>query len=355
MTMKRIMLATTALLAGLTLRAAPQKSVAGAAPGGQSPYATDAYPGFDGLDEIKKPERREKSWWFGVKRDTPAEQYAYAKDLESNGDLAGAAKACDALVREWPSSLEAPQAQLRFAKILAQQEDYEEAFKQLEYMFDFYARDCPYQELVDWGYQLVNTMVDKKKTWFGFTFLSNRLVRQHYESIVRRAPGASYVAEAMLKIAKLREDDQEYEEAQKVYAMLQSKYPLRPEARLAGYREAAARMWLCRRLAYNQARCKDSLSFLRHLMARYPDLEQTAEVKAWETELVDYMAEDAYQHAKSYDNKRRTRHAARSSWELFLKNYPESSHADEARARILELSTDPAAANVFRVGGEDNN
>ena len=137
MTTKRIVLVTTALLAGLALRAAPQTSVAGAAPGGQSPYATDAYPGFDGLEEIKKPERREKSWWFGVKRDTPAEQYAYAKDLESNGDLAGAAKACDALVREWPSSLEAPQAQLRFAKILAQREDYEEAFKQLEYMFDF--------------------------------------------------------------------------------------------------------------------------------------------------------------------------------------------------------------------------
>ena len=93
--------------------------------------------------------------------------------------------------------------QLRFAKILAQQEDYEEAFKQLEYMFDFYARDCPYLELVEYGYKLVNTMRDKRKTWFGFSFLSNTQIRRNYESIVRRAPGAAYVPEAMLKIAKL--------------------------------------------------------------------------------------------------------------------------------------------------------
>ena len=343
--MKRILL-TAALVAcaAFSLPAAAPRTVAGAAPGGQSPYATDAYPGFDGLDEIKKPARREKSWWFGVKRETPAEQWAFAQELEESGDFKGAARACDALVREWPSSREAPQAQLRFARILAKNlEDYEEAFAQLEYLLDFYSRDCPYLELVEYGYQLVNTMVDKKKSWFGFSFLSNRLVRQHYESVVRRAPGASYVPEALLKIAALREEDQQYEDAQQVYSMLQSKYPLRDEARIAAYREARARMWLCRRLAYHLNRRKDSQSFLRHLLVRYPNLPEMEEIKEWDKELGNYMAEDAYQHAKSYDNKRRTRHAALSAWEVFLKSYPDSPHAEEVRARIAELATAPVA------------
>ena len=190
--------------------AAPSRTVAGASTGGNSPYATDAYPGFDGLDDIPKPERREKSWWWWrhAKRDTPAAQYAYAQELEAEGDYDGAAKACDALVREWPACAEAPQAQLRYVRLLATNlEDYEEAFEQLEYLLDFYSRDCPYLELVEYGYKLVNTMVEKKKSLFGFTFLSNRTVRQHYESIVRRAPGAPYVREALLKIADLREQD----------------------------------------------------------------------------------------------------------------------------------------------------
>jgi len=342
--MKKMMILAAALLAGSALQAAPAKTVAGAAPGGRSPYATDAYPGFDGLDDIKKPERREKSWWFGVKHSTSAEQYAMAKDLEEKGDFKAAAKAFDALVREWPSSLEAPPSQLRFAKILAKNlEDYEEAFKQLEYLFDFYSRECDYQELIKYGYQLVNTMVVKKKSIFGLSFLSMRLVRQHYESLVRRAPGADFVPEAMLKIAQIREDEQEYIEAQGVLSSLQSKYPLRPEARTAAYREARVRMWLCRRLAYNRTRCLDSRNFLRYLMTRYPDLEQMEEIKTWEKELVDYMAEDAYQQAKSYDNRRRTRHAAQAAWETFLKDYPDSPHTEEVKARIAELAAAPAA------------
>ena len=341
--MKRILFIAAVALCVLA-QAQQQRTIAGASPGGNSPYATDAYPGFDDVDDSKPPERREPSWlwWRRPKKSTPAEQYAYAKELEAAEDFSGAASACDALVREWPSSVEAPQAQLRFAKILAtEQEDYVEAFAQLEYLFDFYARDCPYLELVEYGYKLVNTMRDKKKTWFGLSFLSNKQVRRNYESIVRRAPSAPYVPEAMLKIAELREEELEYEEAVKVYESLSTKYPLRTEARTAAYREARARMWLCRRLAYNMSRCGETRGFLRQVMKRYPDIEQMDELKAWLEELEKYMDEAAYKNAKSYDSRRRTAHAARSAWELFLKEHPASPHADEARARIAELSAAP--------------
>ena len=333
-----------ALVAVSSPAATPSRTVAGASTGGNSPYATDTYPGFDGLDDVKKPERREKSWWFGVKRETPAGQFQYAQELEAEGDFKGAAKACDALVREWPACAEAPQAQLRFVRLLAKElEDYEEAFEQLEYMLDFYSRDCPYLELVEYGYKLVNTMVEKKKSLFGFSFLSNRLVRQHYESVVRRAPGASYVPEAMLKIADLREQDQHYEDAVLVYAQIQTKFPLRPEARTAAYLEAKARMWLCRRLAYNAVRCRDTEGYLEMAMQRYPDLEQIAELREWASELKGFRGEDAYKKASFYDNGRRTRHAARTSWEKFLAEYPDSPHAEAVRVRIAELA-DPAPA-----------
>lgn len=340
--MKRIVLPVVVVFCAFA-QAQQQRTVAGASPGGNSPYATDAYPGFDDLDDSKPPQRREPSWWWWrrVKKATPVEQYAYAKGLEAATDFSAAARACDALVREWPSSVEAPQAQLRFAKILAEElEEYEEGFLQLEYLLDFYARDCPYLELVEYGYKLVNTMRDKKKTWFGFSLLSARQVRRNYESIVRRAPSAPYVPEAMLKIAELREEELEFEEAVKVYEALSAKYPLRSEARTAAYREARARMWLCRRLAYNMVRCDETCGFLRQTMKRYPDIEQIDELKTWLAELEKYMDEAAYRKAKSYDSRRRTVHAARAAWELFLREHPASSHADEVRARLAELSVD---------------
>lgn len=334
--MKKIVCFVAMAVLTASLPAVPR--VAGAGVGGASPYATDAYPGFDGLDDIPHPERREKSWFLSVKRETPAEQYALARELEGAGEFKDAVKACDALVREWPAAPEAPRAQMRMATILARDlGEYEDAFDALEYLLDFYPKDCPYGELVERAYQLVNVMVKERKSFLGFSFLSNRLVRQHYESIVRRAPGAPYVPEAMLRIADLREQDNHYEEAVQVYSSLQNKYPQSKEAVLAVYLEARARMWLCRRLAYNIPRCKDTASYLKMALQRHPDHDQADELKAWQEELTQYMAEDAYTRAKFYDAKQRTRHAAIASWERFLKDYPTSSHADDVRARIEQL------------------
>ena len=126
-----------------------------------------------------------------------------------------------------------------------------------------------------------------------------------------------------------------------MYEAIATKYPLRIETRTAAYREARARMWLCRRLAYNMVRCNETRGFLRQTMKRYPDIEQMDELKAWLEELEKYMDEAAYKNAKSYDSRRRTPHAALAAWELFLKEHPASPHADEARARIAELSAAP--------------
>ena len=42
--------------ASLAALADPPRNVAGSAFAANSPYATDAYPGFDGLDDVPKPE-----------------------------------------------------------------------------------------------------------------------------------------------------------------------------------------------------------------------------------------------------------------------------------------------------------
>ncbi len=338
--MKRSLLAAMVLVAGAVC-AAPGHRVAGSGLGGNSPYATDAYPGFDGLDDLPKPERREKawfSWWLSVARPTPAEQFAYAKELAEANDFKQACKMCDALVREWPASKEAPQAQLMFAMLLAKSmQEYDEAYEQLGYLLDFYPRSCAYAELVEYQYKLVNLMLREKRTFLGMSFTSTRVMRQRYEMVVRRAPGAKYVPEAMLKIADLREQDQQYEEAVLVYASLMSRFPGSPEADAAAYLQAKARMWLVRRLAYNLPRCKDTASYLNLTLKRMPDHANAEEMKGWLDELRTYMAEDAYVRAKFYDSRQRTSHAAAASYERFLEEYPESVHAEEVSRRLDEL------------------
>ena len=317
--------------------AEPHRGVAGSSFAANSPYATDAYPGFDGLDDLKRPEKKDKSWFNWVDRATPAEQYELAKELEAASSFRKARRACDALVREWPAAAEAPHAQLRIVKIYAHEKDYDDALEELEYLLDFYPSEVPYLELVEYLYKLTNLMVKEKKTMFGLSFTSDRVVRQHYESVVRRAPRASYVPETMLKIADLREQNDEYEEAVQVYNQLIMKFPKTAEAEAAVYLQAKARMWLCRRLSYNIPRCVDTQKYLKMMIADHPRHDRVDEMKEWLAELDKHLESDAYRRAKFYDSKQRTPHAAAAAWQRFLKDYPLSPHADEVRARIETL------------------
>ena len=339
----RIAVVVLLLTAMLSIEASPQR-VVGSGPGGYSQWATDQYPGFDGLDTLPAPEKKEKGWlseWLGVgspEGDTALEQMSVAKGLEEKGEYKDAVKAYDVLVREWPASVEAPEAQYRMAKLLETNlGEYADAYEEYSYLLDFYPRECPYADVVEAQYKLVNLLYDTRRVFLGMSFTGNRELRQSYERIVRRAPGAVYVPEAMLKIADLREQDTDYEESISVYSTIRSRYPGTDAARIALYREAKARMWLVRRLAYNLPRCKDTESYLKLAIRNDPSHPDVEEMRTWLKELSDYLAEDAWTRAKFYDTRMRTRHATIAAYERFIAEHPDSSYADEARSRIAVL------------------
>ena len=343
----RCAIAAVLAVASVGAFAAQNQRVVGSGIGGNSEWATDQYPGFDGLDDLPTPEKKDKGWlwrWFGVGKpaqESAAQQLEWAERLEAQEDFKGAVKAYDSLVREWPASPEAPLAQFKLAYVLVERlQEYGEAFEEFAYLLDFYPRSCPFAKIVEEQYRLANLLLDTRRVFLGMSFTGNRELRQCYERIVRRAPGASYAPAAMLKIADLRERDYDYEEAVKVYSTLRNRYSGTEEARQALYLEAKARMWLVRRLAYNLPRCKDTEGYLRLALHKDPSHPQAEEMRTWLRELREYLAEDAWTRAKFYDSKQRTRHAAITSYEKFLSEHPDSSHADEARARLETLKSD---------------
>ena len=125
----KVLIIFTALFASTALFAAAPATPLGPT----TRYASDAYPGFDDEDSAKRLEKKTPSWLPFVGKpsaETAIGQLAYAKDLAANGRYSAAASAFDVLVKYWPASLEAPEAQLALARILFEQEkDWEEAYK----------------------------------------------------------------------------------------------------------------------------------------------------------------------------------------------------------------------------------
>ena len=340
-----LIFAAAAALAATGLSAAP----AGAAmPSSTTRFATDAYPGFDREENIissKKKEPRWFSWINGPAKTNATEQLAYAEACESEQSWRAARRAYDALVREWPSSPEAPVAQLKLADLyLGHYLEYEEAFTEYKYLLDYYSSQCDYDAMARRLYEVARLMEREGKTLIFFRFANTVDVHRAFEAVVLRAPGADFAPAAMLTVASLREDEGEFERAVQVYENLRNLHPLSAEAPVALHREGAARMKMLHEHEYNRGRCQDTIAFLRMALASNPSDETKDDFSKWLDEAVAKLEDEAFAAAKFYDSRTRTRRSAVNAYERFLRDYPASRHVDEARARLKELGATSADA-----------
>lgn len=304
-------------------------------------YATDAYPGFDVEEDNVKPERKEPRWWWflcgGPARETATEQFAYCRELLTGGSSAAACRQLDNLVRQWPTSPEAWQAQQLLAETLLEKcDDAEESFKEYRYLLDFYSLQCDYGVIADKLYEVAGILKLEGKSVMFVRFANTVDVRRYHEMCVLRAPGAKWVPEAMLTIASLREDEGKNEEAVKVYENLRNLYPESGEAKRALAREAAARVVILNECEYNRARCQDTINYLQMALRNCPP-EDASSIRQSLEDARLLLEEECYRSAKFYDSTTRTKRSAVSAYEKFLEEYPQSSHTEEVRARLEVL------------------
>lgn len=314
----------------------------GASPGvGAARYATDAYPGFDTEDENIKPERKDPHWWWwmcgGPARETAADQFAYCRELVKEESYSKARSQLDNLVRKWPTAPEAWRAQNLLADLLLEKlHDTEEAFKEYRYLLDFYSLQCDYKAIADRLCQVARLMEVEGKEVMFIRFANTVEVRRAYETCVLRAPGEKWVPEAMLTIARLREDEGKPAEAVKVYENLRNLHPGTDESLTALLREAEVRMSMLRDHEYNRARCRDTIDFMK-LALRSCRPDDARVIQGYLEEAQGIVEREAYREAKFYDSPTRTKRSAVAAYEKFLAEYPTSVHADEVRARMEEL------------------
>ena len=302
-------------------------------------YATDAYPGFDSEKNFA-PERKSPKWFAfinGPDCGNAATQMSHCRELEAEGKWSKAAKQYDALVREWPTSSEAPEAQRSLAQILEEREgDLEDAFAEYRYLLDFFSQSCDYGAVADRMYEVARRMREEGKTIMFFRFKNTVDVRHAFEAAVLRAPGAKWAPAAMLEIADLREEEGRDEEAVKVYENLRNIHPGSDEAKSAWLREAEARMVLLREHEYNRSRCRDTIDFLKQAVTgcRQSDV---ARLQEFLSEAQGLIAEEEWRAVKFYDSPTRTRRSAVSAYEKYIAENPGGAHAEEAKARLSEL------------------
>ncbi|MFO7936824.1 MAG: tetratricopeptide repeat protein [Kiritimatiellia bacterium] len=304
-------------------------------PGGRG-YATDNFEGFEEIDRDDIPQK-DKSWWYRLSEDSPEEQLQYCRRLENQGRLNSARKGYEALVREWPATIEAAQAQLNLAHVLEKMKKYEKAFDEYQYALVHYSGNCPYDEIIERQFKIANLLLHDNRSMFGWLLSGTADIRERFEQIVRNAPRSPVAPEAMLKTGRIREDDDNLREAIKVYDGILNRYPESSQAATAAWLSARCRYNLSVRHNYNENRCREAIAFLDAAIKRLPNHPKKADLEKWKNELTDLLTEQNYQQALFYDTERYSKRTKINAYRRFLDEFPESGYAQAVRERLAQL------------------
>jgi len=300
-------------------------------------YASDNFDGFDSFDE-ERIKQKESSIWFWLSEDTASAQLAYCHQREAKGKLNSARKGYEALVREWPATPEAAQAQLELANVLEKLKQYSKAFEEYQYALVHYSGNCPYEEILDRQFRIANYLLHNNTSMFGWILSGTKDIRMRFEQIVINAPRSHLAPEAMLKIGNIREGEKEYEEASKVYDGILNRYPDSKQAITAAYLSSKCRYTLSIKHNYNENRCRESIAFLKTALQRLPNHPNKVDLEKWLQELNEQLIEQNYQTALFYDTPRYSTKAKVAAYRHFMAEFSDSKYGETVRNRLTELS-----------------
>ena len=177
-------------------------------------------------------------------------------------------------------------------------------------------------------------------------FTSNATLRRNYEQIIHFAPRWKRVPELLLRIAELYVDDEAFSHAITVCDRLVVDWP-----NYAGMDEVVSVYCRACRLQANVWRNDvGRLAHLERLLAgaqafrpNHPERERFAQ---WQREVYLLRHDRAYANASFYDNPAAySREAALLAYQAFLRDFPDSPHAEAIRVRVAQLAAQarPAA------------
>lgn len=303
------------------------------------------------FDSYIEPEWKTPEWLHSPKKDTATEQLAYAQKREEAGRLSSACSEYDALVRQWPTSPEAPIAQIALARVYVARNQKDKAFREYQYAILMFPNAIAYEHTVQTQMDLLRAMEDELGTGFlglGETLSADYIARL-YQVVAQNSPASDRAPECYFRMGELYASDfaKDYDLALEPYDTVLARYPQSTWAPLAAYRAARARVLISRSVPRDIKRARSALHSIStvlqtHATALAAQPEALESLRAWHAEMSQHLANEEYQQAAFYDTIRHKPESAIVAYRRFLELHPKGPNSDRARARLAELEARPA-------------
>jgi outer membrane protein assembly factor BamD len=265
------------------------------------------------------------------------DQLIVAQDAFDKKDNRLALKAARRVVKQWPLSDYAPQAQYLVGRCYEAKHLDEKAFKEYQHLLQHYPKAPNYDEVLKREYAIACRFLGGE--WFRlWTYIpippSMDRTARLFDQVVANGPYSDVAPQAQMKIGEAREKQSDYPDAVKAYERAADRYNDRPQvAANALFKEASAYRKQSQTAEYDQSTAGQAISTFTDFITLYPDDPRVAESQQSITRLRTEQARGNFEIAQYYQKGNRWNGALIYYNEVLLRD-PNSPYAPQARERI---------------------
>jgi outer membrane protein assembly factor BamD len=268
------------------------------------------------------------------------DQLEAAHKLEAQGQRDDALKAYKSLLRRWPLSFFAPEAQYRMGKILEDEGDFYSAFQSFQKMVTKYPSSNYFEQALGEQYRIANLYLagEPQRVWKIPVGPSMDRTVEMYERIIKNAPYGTYAPECQFKIGLARESQRRFTDAVDSYQKVLDNYPTSSVAADAQYQIGYAWMHASQTGDYDMGAAKKAIDAFQDYLVRYPTSDKADQAQENIMHLGKKQTQGAYDIAQFYERSHPPdRRAAYIYYNEVVREDPNSAEAQKAKKRIQEL------------------
>lgn len=266
-------------------------------------------------------------------------EFDRAERLRTAGRFNAASKSYRALVLTWPRSEKAAIAQQRYAEMLEQRGELEDAFDEYTKLIEKYTGSFDYPAIIERQFAIAKSVMEKRRgRWLllgGFKAPERAIPL--FESILKHAPRWEHAPEAQYLIGSAHEIQDELELAIVAYMNTQHRYPASAFAEKAALSRARCLVLLTEESPNDEELLEQAYAAAVVFLNAYPDAQQRDVAQGYKESLLRRRATVAYERGIFYDRVAKQPRAALRTYETFVKMYPDSEWTQAARDRIQYL------------------
>ncbi|MDD2702538.1 MAG: outer membrane protein assembly factor BamD [Candidatus Omnitrophica bacterium] len=270
---------------------------------------------------------------------TPKEQFEYAKSFFDGKKYDDAARELKKVIKTYPKSVEASEAQYYLGMTEEAQGKLYEAYQAFQTVIEKYPFSERIAEINERIYKIGESfMSGVKRKSMGVVLPVENPAIEIYQKVVDNSTYGPLAPKAQYKLGLVLKGASRYYEAEDAFNKVLSNYPDSEWVEAARFQIASCKASVSRSPDYDQGGAKEAKDKFEEFVREHPDAVLSRDAEKNIQQLNEREAESDYSIALFYE-KQKVFESARIYYNNVITNYPDSSWAAKAMERLNILDT----------------